>query len=124
MIEIESEWRETKDKPMTTDMLVYRCYRSNALWFASLRQDSYSVTVRDGQTFKFAEGEMKGWAHYWLDKSLEYWRKLPPADVRVAVDCQCGSNAGNTTAVPSVDLQLALDGHGCICPDCTRRMIQ
>jgi hypothetical protein len=102
----------------TTDMLVYRCYRSNATWFASLRQDAYSVTVRDGLTFKFAEGEMMGWANYWLDKSREYWQRLllaPGAEIS-----WCGSSVGNTTDVKPV---ASLPEHDCICPDCTRRAL-
>ena len=104
---------------MMIDLAVYRCYRGNALWFASLRQDAYSVTVRDGLTFSFAKGEMMGWAQYWLDRSLEYWNKLQLADVPGAEVYRCGSNAGSTTDAQNAGTQLATDP--CICPDCTRR---
>ena len=78
---------------MTSDLLTYRCYRANALWFASLRQDAYSVTVRDGLTFSFAKGEMMGWAFEWAEKARLFWH---------------GKHADNSE---------------CICPDCTRKAI-
>ena len=105
---------------LTTDLLIYKLYRSNALWFAA-RTDGYSVTVRDGLTFSFAKGEMLKCAMDWLDKSREYWDRL--LLVPDAAGCLCGLNAGSTTAAKSVDSQHALDGRGCICPECTRRAL-
>ena len=96
-------------------LATYRCYRSNALWFAA-RTDGYSVTVRDGLTFSFAKGEMLKCAMDWLDKSREYWDRL--LLVPDAAGSWCGLNAGCTTDVKSADLQQE---HDCICPDCTRR---
>lgn len=105
---------------MTDAMAVYRCYRSNALWFASLRQDAYSVTLRAGLTFKFEQGEMMKCANGWAEKAIEYWRKLQLAGVPDAVHFLNGSSVGSTTNALNADTP-AYTNQACICPDCMRR---
>ena len=58
---------------MTNALSVYKCYRSNALFFASLRDD-YSVTLGHGQMFKFEKGEMLRCANGWADKARLFWQ--------------------------------------------------
>lgn len=79
-------------------LATYRLYRSNALWF-SRRTDGHSITVRDGLTFKFEKGEMKRWTNYWLGRAREYW-----------------SGVHDAPTLPATE-------SGCICPECTERMI-
>ena len=105
---------------MLAELTVYRCYRSNALWFASLRQDAYSVTVKAGLTFNFEQGEMMGWAKHWLERSREYWRKLP--GVHAAPDSCTGMTAEGALFVHGAD-SLPGISQECICPDCTARKI-
>ena len=98
----------------TVALAVYRCYRSNALWF-SARKDGYSITTNEGHSYSFDRGEMLQCALGWLDKSVPYWQRLLSAH---AVNPSCiGMSSTNATVVQNVDSPQDIE---CICPNCTR----
>ena len=117
---------------MTTAMLVYRCYRSNALWFASRVDCGHSVTVDKGRTYKFEKGEMLKWANEWMMKARKTWSELSsdqqdqmttcrPPGVPAAITSPCGANDTATTNVATVDSRCETE---CLCPACTDKAIQ
>lgn len=101
---------------MNVKLAEYRIYRSNALWFAA-RADGYSITVRDGLTFRFEKGEMKCRAIDWYQLSLLSWEILSRrAGAQLAVDSCIIGCAGTTTSADPAASRAVTD---CICPKCT-----
>ena len=101
-------------------LATYRLYRSNAIYFAGLK-DGYSVSTGTDkeQQFKFEKGEMKQCAFGWLEKSKPYWQKLLHA--HAAEVSWSGKNDGDTAVAQDAGSQHEISK--CLCPDCTEKII-
>ena len=117
---------------LTTDLLIYKLYRSNAMWFASRVDCGHSVTVAKGKTYKFEKGEMLKWATEWMTKARKTWSELSSDQQNQTTTCRlpgvptaiaspCGASDTATTNVPPVDSRCETD---CLCPACTDKAIQ
>ena len=108
----------TQTTDVDTLLTIYRCYRSNYVWFSRRNDEGHSVSCgnRRCQTFTFAKGEMKCRAEEWFVKLSECWATLLRDAPSVAV-CQLG--AGSILSVD--DAGIKVDTSECVCLVCTRR---
>lgn len=110
----------TTDDESTLNLLsLYRCERSNALWFARLDPRAYGLKTRSA-SYEFKKGENFTCANYWLEHCRGYWDRLLSAR---AVQAECTGMTNETpSSVQAAD--LVPETSRCICPSCIEREIR